>query len=124
MMERRRFTIGLALIVLTAPLAAEAQQAKDHRPRTVFLWPYRDIVRAEDPVWRALREGLAAAGYVVGRDAVFELRSTEGRSDALPTVVDRLVDEKPNVVITAGELPARALMRATTTIPIVVMAVG
>ena len=123
-MNRRTFLTSVAGGLLAAPLAAEAQQAKDHRPRIVFLWPFRDIVRAEDPVWRALREGLAAAGYVVGRDAVFELRSTEGRSDALPTVVDRLVDEKPNVVITTGELPARALMRATTTIPIVVMAVG
>ena len=122
MTDRLRFLLTLVVGALILPRAAGAQQARDRRPRVVVLYPFPGALNSRHS--NALRDGLAAAGYAVGRDAVLEVRSTEGREDALPTVIERLIDEKPAVVVAIGEQPARALVRATTTLPIIVMFVG
>jgi putative tryptophan/tyrosine transport system substrate-binding protein len=52
------------------------------------------------------------------------VKSTDGRDDLLPKLAAELVDSKPDVLVTIGEQPVRALMRATAAIPIVVMNAG
>ena len=76
--ERREFIVG-ALSLLTAPLAAEAQQAKIPR-LGVLLFGTPDT-----DAFPAIRRGLSALGYVEGQNIVFEHRYAEGRPERLQT---------------------------------------
>src|SRR5262249_19951926 len=62
----------------------------------------------------------------IGRqNVVIEWRSAEGRTDQLGALAAELVQSKVDVIVTAASTPATvAVKRATTTIPIVMVAVG
>jgi len=73
----------------------------------------------------ALREGLAALGYVEGKNIVIEWRWLEGQNyDQLAQLAGQLVDLKVDVIVTHATPGVLAAKRATTTIPIVIAAVG
>jgi putative tryptophan/tyrosine transport system substrate-binding protein len=87
---------------------AEAQQP-NKVPRIGFLanaTPSADAVRYD-----AFRQGLRELGYVGGKNIVVEYRSSEGKSDRLPSLVAELVTTGPTVT--------RAAKQATVTTPIV-----
>ena len=79
---------------------------------------------ADPHFWNALKQGLAALGYVEGRDIVYESRSAEGRFERLPGLAEELVRTRPDVIVTAATPPVKAAMAATTTIPIVIATAG
>ncbi len=115
-------TVGLALAValevLTAPLAASAQQpAKVHRIGILGTVPPTTPEVAR--VWEALVKGLRELGYVEGQNIVIERRYSEGRQERLPELAAELVRLKVDVIVAAGTPPPHAAKRATTTIPIV-----
>src|SRR5262245_1472997 len=106
----------LALALLAAPLAAEAQQVA-RVYRIGFLMsssPSAVPTRVEE-----FRRGLHALGYVEGSNLIIELRSAEGQFDRLPALAAQLVSLKVDVIVTAGPMDARAAKDATSTIPIV-----
>src|SRR5213075_976067 len=77
----------LALSLLTAPLAAEAQQtAKIARIGYLML----DLA-ASPHLREAFRQGLRDLGYVEGRNVVLEHRSAEGKFERLPALAAELV---------------------------------
>ncbi|MGH8677085.1 MAG: ABC transporter substrate-binding protein, partial [Burkholderiales bacterium] len=55
-------------------------------------------------------------------DIQLDSRYAEGRRERLPEIAAELVEEKVDVIITANEPALRAAKQATTTIPIVVLA--
>jgi hypothetical protein len=63
MMNRRTLLCGLTLGAVSAPLAAEAQQATGQRHRVGLLNAAAPGGRSE----AVLREGLRALGYVAGQ---------------------------------------------------------
>ncbi len=67
--DRRTFLCGITLGTLSAPLAAEAQQAEKIR-RVGFLGPAAERVYTDS--LRGLRAGLAERGYVEGKNIAFE----------------------------------------------------
>jgi putative tryptophan/tyrosine transport system substrate-binding protein len=67
---------------------------------------------------------LAALGYVEGRDFVVEERQHQGRLDRVPELAAELVRLEPDVIIASGpEAVLRAVSSATSSIPIVMLAV-
>jgi putative ABC transport system substrate-binding protein len=70
------------------------------------------------------REGMRDQGYVEGREYVLDFRWGEGRNDRLAELAGELVRANVNVIVTAGEPAIRAAQQATTTVPIVMGAVG
>lgn len=112
----------LALGLLVAPLAADAQQ-----PGTVFRIGFLSggalPSEAERPP-SALRQALQGLGYVEGKNVIFEGRWAEGKIDRLPDLAAELVRGKVDVIITIGGPPAEAAKHATSTIPIVIVAAG
>lgn len=71
-----------------------------------------------------LRQGLRDLGYVEGRDFILDFRWGEGRNDRLAELAAELVRANVRVIVTAGEPAIRAAKQATTSVPIVMGAVG
>jgi len=72
----------------------------------------------------ALRRGLHDLRYIEGRDYVFEYRSANGQPEEFPRLAAELVQGQVDLVVTRGTPAARAAKIATSTIPIVMAAVG
>ena len=115
--------VTLALSLLAAPPAAEAQQAKKVHRIGILL-----IGSREAPVTRALfdafRQGLRERGYVEGQNIVIEYRSAQGKIERFPDLVAELVRLKVDLIFTGNTPAARAAKEATNTIPIVVAAMA
>ena len=69
---------------------------------------------------KAFEEGLQSLGYRVGENVVIEYRSVNGVMAQLPAIAADLVRLGVDIIIASGGNPATvAIMKATTTIPIV-----
>jgi putative ABC transport system substrate-binding protein len=110
-------SLTLAVALLAAPLAADAQQPANI-PRIGFLTAVPLSVMSART--EAFRQGLRELGYVEGKTIVIEWRSAEGQLDRLPLLAAELVRLKVDVIVTAGPLPTRPVKAATVTIPIVI----
>ncbi len=121
MISRRAFLAASAGGLLSAPLAAGAQPAgKLHR--IGFLG--NSTAALEVNLVGPFRDGLRELGYVEGRDVAIEYRWAEGRYERFPALVAELIAAKVDVLVTAGTPAALAVKRATTSIPLVMVAVG
>src|SRR5436190_18535934 len=118
-MNRRQF-IGLLGSAAAWPGAARAQTAKT--PRIGFL----GLVSASSHASRvaAFRAGLRDLGWIEGRNLVIEFRWAEGDYDRLPALAEELLRLNTDVLVTHGAAGALAAKKATSTIPIVITAVG
>src|SRR5882762_2704630 len=98
MLNRRTFLCGLTLGTLSAPLAAEAQQAAKV-PRIGWL---ATNLAANPHLREAFRQGLRDLGYVEGRNVVIEYRDAEGKLDRLPALAAELITLKVDVIVAAS----------------------
>ncbi len=71
-----------------------------------------------------LLDRLRELGWIEGANLVVDIRYAGGRSDVLPAIAAELIALRPDVIITSGTTPARALQQATSTVPIVVAGGG
>ncbi|MGH7064263.1 MAG: ABC transporter substrate-binding protein [Stellaceae bacterium] len=110
---------GLLLILLAAILVGAPAQAQD-KPHRVGLLTISDAKGFGD----GIAKNLTQQGYVLGRDLVITTRSADGKPDRLPALAKEFVAEAPEVIVTLGYPTAVAARQATTTIPLVVAAVG
>jgi putative ABC transport system substrate-binding protein len=72
-----------------------------------------------DPIVAGVRLGLRELGYVEGRNLRVEFRTAKGQADRLVHLAEELVQLEPDVVVVMAPQAARAVLRATSTIPIV-----
>ena len=117
----RRRLLALSAALLAAPLAAAAQQ----RVRRIgVLWSSTP----EDPLLpralEALRQSLREHGWVEGQNVTFEHRWARGKPDVLPELAADLVRIEVDVILVGAGPAALAAKKATSTIPIVFMAVS
>ena len=119
---RRREFVTLLGGAAAWPVAAGAEQQPAKTYRIGFLGPGSYAERKRDI--DALRMGLRRLGYEEGRNIVIEYRWAEGRYDRLPELAAELVKLNVDVLVTAGTPGALAAKQATSTIPIVLAAVG
>jgi putative ABC transport system substrate-binding protein len=114
--------IGLAVVLslnLTlAPLAAEAQQTG----KISRIGILSGASPASQGNLTALLQGLREAGLVEGRNAIFEIRYSEGRTERFPAFAAELVTLQVDVLVASGTPAAVAAKQATSTIPIVMVA--
>jgi putative ABC transport system substrate-binding protein len=120
-MDRRTFLAGTGAVLLTEPLAAEAQQA-GKVPRIGFLTTPSPTAAAY--YLEAFREGLRELGYVEGKTIAIEYRFAEGRAERLPALAAELVRLKVDVIVTGGPPAPEEAKQATSTIPIVFAVAG
>jgi putative ABC transport system substrate-binding protein len=112
--NRRKVISLLGGTVAAWPLAARAQQPKI--PRVGII--------DDTPAWNAFRQGLRDLGYVEGQNIVLDYRYAGGVPERLAEVAVELVRSRVDVIATYGTPPTRAAKQATTTIPIVMIAIG
>jgi putative ABC transport system substrate-binding protein len=116
----RMVTIIMALAILLAPPAAEAQ-SPTKGPRIGFLG---NASAFASPLVEAFRQGMRERGWVEGETIAIEFRWAEGELERFPGLASELVRLKVDVIVAIGGTPASlAAKQATDTIPIV-MAVG
>ena len=114
-MKRREFITLLGGAAVAWPLTARAQQGPKI-PRVGII--------DEAPMWNAFREGLRDLGYVEGRNIAFDYRYANGVPERLAQAAAELVRLPVDVIATYGTPPTIAAIRATTTIPIVMIGIG
>ena len=122
-MRRRTFMAIVAGGLLTAPLAAGAQQ-----PAKVARIGYLATGSLESPETRgilaAFRQGLRERGYMEGQNIVIEYRAADGNFERGPGLALELVRLKVNLIVVGNTPMARAAQQATKTIPIVASVMG
>jgi putative ABC transport system substrate-binding protein len=113
--NRRTFLGAMPLVILAAPLAAEAQQAAK-----VARIGYLSLNLAGNPHTReAFLQGLRDLAYVEGRNVVIEYRDAEGKLERLPALAAELVTLTVDVIVAVSTPQVLAAKQATKTIPIV-----
>jgi putative ABC transport system substrate-binding protein len=121
MNNRRKLVIALGAGALTAPLAAEAQQA-GQVSRIGYL--SSGSPSNEKPRDDAFRQSLRQLGYFEGKNVVIEYRYADGKLTQLPDLAAELVRLRVDVVVTGGGPPSRAAKNATKSVPIVMINVS
>jgi putative ABC transport system substrate-binding protein len=107
----RLATTFLALALLAAPVAAEAQQGKS-------VYRIGLLSEGPHPFSKPLADALRERGWVEGKNLRFETRSADG-GDQLPSLAVELVRLKVDLILANGTRAARAAKEATQTIPVV-----
>ncbi len=107
---RRQFLVSVGLLIVSS--RAGAQQARKI-PKIGFV----SSAGAIDEIKRSLRE----IGYVEGRDYAAETGFAEGKLDRIPSMVDKLVQQKVDVLVLTSNVAIIAGRRATRSIPIVML---
>jgi len=111
----------VAVLFFVAPLAAGAQPAgKVHR--IGFLG--NSTAALEAHLVGPFREGLRELGYVEGQNIVIEYRWAEGKYERFPALIAELLAQKVELIVTAGTPASLAVKKATTSVPLVMVAVG
>ena len=121
-MRRRKFLGVLCGAAAAWPLAARAPAAK------VARIGYLLTGALEAPETRVnrnvFRQGLNELGYIEGRNIVIEYRSADGKIERLPALATELIGLKVDLIVALATPAGRAAQQATTTIPVVVTAMG
>jgi putative ABC transport system substrate-binding protein len=76
------------------------------------------------PVLVGLRQGLADLGYVEGRDVALDVRSGRGRPEAAAAAARELIDNRVQVLVSAGTVATQVAREAAGGVPIVFTQVG
>jgi putative tryptophan/tyrosine transport system substrate-binding protein len=113
--RRREFVVLIGSVAITSPLPLRAQQAAK-------------LIGILDPgvphIFDAFVQGMRDLGYVEGHNITYVRKSALGRPESIPPLAIELVSLKVDVIVTVAPLPVRAARQATTTIPIVFLALG
>jgi putative ABC transport system substrate-binding protein len=120
-MRRREFISKLGSAAIALPFAARAQAATKV-PRVGYLFSF--VASQGQHLWGACRQGLRELGYIEDKTIILEPRWTEGHIDRLATLAAELVRLKLDVIVSAATPASRAAKAATSTIPIVFVAVA
>ena len=120
-MKRREFIAGVAAAA-ASPLVARAQQQPI--PRLCFLTFDPGTVRTRSPRFDGFFQGLENLGYEDGRTIEIRYLSADNNGDRFPTLIDECLSLKPDVIAVTTTPAAHLLKRATSTIPIVMVALG
>jgi putative ABC transport system substrate-binding protein len=119
-MDRRTILIAGAVAMAVTPLSCAVAQTAGKVPVIGYL----SAASRNEAFIRAFRQGLADLGYVEGRTIVIEERYADGDPGRFPELIEDLLSRKAAVFITGGGNVTRAVLKRTTRVPIVVIALA
>ncbi len=113
--------LGRRLAALALCLAAAAPAGAQQGGR-VYRVGVLDREAADSPNFSAFSERLGELGYIEGRNLILEFR--QGGDDAYPKLATELASLRVDLILARGTPAILAAQRASSTIPIVMSAVG
>ncbi|HMH52047.1 MAG TPA: ABC transporter substrate-binding protein [Candidatus Acidoferrum sp.] len=114
----RLFVVALGLGAFFLPCVGEAQPAKVYRVGVLSQGS------APPSGGQNFTRALHDLGYIEGRNLTLDRRWAEGKHELSSSLAAELVALKPDVIVADGTPAAIAVMRATATIPIVMVNVS
>jgi putative ABC transport system substrate-binding protein len=123
-MRRREFiaaAIGCVVLSLALMPTSQAQQ-KEKIPRVGFMG--NSTAALEANLIKAFRDGFRELGYEEGRNIEIVFRWAKGNYARFPKLIAELLADKVDVLVTAGTPATLAVKKATSTVPLVMVAVG
>lgn len=122
-MKRKLLGICLGFIAATifGARPVEAQQAKG-MPRIAYVYLFDTGPSA--PFFEAFAARMRELGWVDGRNIVIANKGAGGSQEKLAAIMRELVDSKVDLILAVCTPEAKAAMKVTTTIPVVVAATG
>ncbi|MBO0431349.1 ABC transporter substrate-binding protein [Enterococcus sp. DIV0660C] len=122
---KKNVLIGLGLTVLLAlGGCAQKSEAKngDEEMKTVGVLQLVQHNSLDDS-YKGFKEGLSEGGYVEGKNLTIDYQNAQNNQDNLKSMSEKLVKEKPDLLLGIATPAAQSLLNETTTIPITVTAV-
>jgi putative tryptophan/tyrosine transport system substrate-binding protein len=126
---RRRIVSPLVAAALAAvafgglpPPLSRSAEPEPRILRVGFVNPYSPSTAPR--AFSAFRQRLRELGWVEGQNLVIEWSWADGRYDRLPTLMTEAIARKVDVLVTWGTPAAIAARNTTSTVPIVVAAMG
>ena len=120
MIDRRKILIAGAAALAVAPASYTLGQTAGKIPVVGYL----SAASPNEAFTRALRQGLADLGYIEGRTIVIEERYAGGDPGRFPELIEDLLSHNVDVFITGGGNVAQIILKRTTRVPIVVIAIA
>jgi ABC-type uncharacterized transport system substrate-binding protein len=121
-MKRANLIIVLTLSLLAAPLDTQAQPVgKVYRIGYLGNLP---LTAHTAHLWEAFLQALRELGYTEGKNIVIERRYSEGKAEKLPALAAELLRLRVDAIVVGDAPAAHAAKAATTTTPIVFLAVA
>ena len=118
---RRREFITLIGGAVAWPLAAHGQQSGG---RIVRIGILSTANPRSSSFYQSFERRLRDLGHIEGQNIVFEYRNAEGEVDRLPDLAAELTRLDPSIIVSSTVAATSAVKRATSTIPILVVAVN
>jgi putative tryptophan/tyrosine transport system substrate-binding protein len=116
--RRREFITLIGWAAAAWPLAGRAQQPKVWRIGVLAAVPPTPAMLS------AFRDGMRERGYVEGQNLSIDVRWPQGTFEHDPSPVAELINRNVDVIVAWGTPPVIAVRHATSTVPIVMVAVG
>ena len=120
MIARREFITLLGGVAAAWPLAAHGQQSG----RIVRIGILSTANPRSSSFYQSFERRLRDLGHIEGQNIVFEYRNAEGEVDRLPDLAAELTRLDPSIIVASTADATSAVKRATSTIPILVVAVN
>lgn len=119
-MKRREFITLLGGTAAAWPVASRAQRRKPN-PRIGVLWHAADA-KQEEEYLVVLTKAFQELGYFDGKNIELEHRFPAEQPERFRAIAQELAEGKVDVIVAVTGLGAREAKRATSTIPIVLVA--
>ena len=119
-MRRREFITLLGGTAASWPLPSRAQQRKA-MPRVGVLW-HAGNAKQEEEYLGALTKAFQELGYFEGKNIELDHRFPAEQPERFRLLAQELAESKVDVIVAVTGLGAREAKRATSTIPIVIVA--
>jgi putative ABC transport system substrate-binding protein len=119
---RRRDLVALTGAAAVLGRFANAEQAAERVWRISFLDGGSEAARR--PMFDSFRQAMAELGYLERTNIVYEKRYADGRFVHLPELARELISHSPDAMLVATTPAAVAAKRATSSVPIVIVAVA
>ncbi|KAF1297959.1 ABC transporter substrate-binding protein [Enterococcus sp. JM4C] len=112
----------ISLLVLGACGSGKEQAAETDGSKTIGVL---QLVKhgSLDASYEGFKEGLAENGYKEGDNLTINYQNAQNNQDNLKSMSEKLVKEKPNLLLAIATPAAQSLLNETTEIPIAVTAV-
>jgi putative tryptophan/tyrosine transport system substrate-binding protein len=121
-MMRVAISVGLLLALSVTLVPSATAQSTTKIPRVAYVVMFNTGPSA--PFAQDFRGGMKQLGWEEGKTIRIEEYSANGSSERLSSIMRQLADSKVDIIVAVCTPEAKAAMKVTSTIPIVVAATG